>query len=303
MMKAMRTIKGCIAVWIFVLLTSVASNDAYAKSFCTQLETLLTSNGAQYDSGSGTYTLTQDVIADGSTDYDYLQVSSDMTIDLNGHKLEFGFYTDMDDDRNFVFKNSNLGTRAELCVALSVAKGKQWLICEGIDVTAANYYGSSRLYGSLYVKSDVTFCADFIDDLPYAESIYFEEGAKIHEDLILYYTFSSDYIPAGASLLGPDADGYYTVVKPQPEINLISAQQRYPWNGILDYTYSLTDCSSSATYKLAVGLTVSGVTKSVTNELTTVANGNYAGTINAATLFPNMVDKASKIKLQLIEVQ
>lgn len=301
MMKTMRTIKGCIAVWIFVLLTSVASNDAHAKSFTKQLETLLTDNGAQYDSGSGTYTLTQDVIADGSMDYDYLQVSSDMTIDLNGHKLEFGFYTDMD-DRNFVFKNSNLGTRAELCVEMNVGKGKQWLVCEGIDVTDANY-GMGRLYGSLYVKSDVTFCADFIDDLSYAESIYFEEGAKIHEGLILYYGFSSDYIPAGASLSGPDADGYYTVVKPQPEINLISAAQRYPWNGIVDYTYSLTDCSSSATYKLAVGLTAGGVTKVSTNDLTTVADGNYTGTIDAATLFPNTVDKAGKVKLQLIEVQ
>ena len=92
-----------------------------------------------------------------------------------------------------------------------------------------------------------------------------------------------------------------TVANPvQPEINLISAAQRYPWNNMVDYTYALSNCNASATYKLAVDLTVNGVTKSVTNELTTVADGTYAGSVDMASQFGVGVKDAQagfKIKL------
>ena len=88
-----------------------------------------------------------------------------------------------------------------------------------------------------------------------------------------------------------------------PSVVLVSAAQRYPWNNVVDYTYALSNCNASKTYKLAVGLTVGGVTKVSTNDLTTVSDGNYTGTIDAATLFPNMFDKAGKINLQLIEAK
>ena len=92
-----------------------------------------------------------------------------------------------------------------------------------------------------------------------------------------------------------------TVTVNMPIVKLLSVQQRYPWNGIVDYTYMLDGLSGDKTYKLAVGLTVNGETKATTNDLTTIATGDYSGTLNAAELFPGKYGTKGKLKLSVLK--
>ena len=92
-----------------------------------------------------------------------------------------------------------------------------------------------------------------------------------------------------------------TVTVNMPIVKLLSVQQRYPWNGIVDYTYMLDGLSSDKTYKLAVEMTVDGETKATTNDLTTIATGDYSGTLNAAELFPDKYGTKGKLKLSVLK--
>ena len=90
----------------------------------------------------------------------------------------------------------------------------------------------------------------------------------------------------------------------KPAVSLLTAQQRYPWNNILDYTYMVSNLRPKVSYKLGIDLTMNGVTKSVTNELTTVADGTYNGTINLADHFSDGTkDPAGKMDLTLVETK
>ena len=95
----------------------------------------------------------------------------------------------------------------------------------------------------------------------------------------------------------------YAVFRKLPSVTLISAAQRYPWGTAVDYTYSLADTDSTKAYKLAVELTLGGVTKSVTNELEAVENDvAYTQSVELSGLFANGTkDPEGKIDLTLIE--
>ena len=89
-----------------------------------------------------------------------------------------------------------------------------------------------------------------------------------------------------------------------PTVTLLSAQQRYPWNNIVDYKYELNGLMSDKTYKLAVELTAKGTTKGVTNDVTTKVDGTYTGTVDALPLLGTTgVDKNGSIELKLLIVK
>lgn len=149
-------------------------------------------------------------------------------------------------------------------------------------------------------------------------------GAGSAEQATITYTFNGgasqtlgSYADEDAAVWKPAKNGTYVFTHQPggltstfnvqiPTVTLLSAQQRYPWNGWLDYTYSLEGLSSDKTYELVAKMTVGGVTKAATNELTSAeaTDGNHAGKVNLNDYFSaDAVDRSSKLKLQLLEVK
>lgn len=84
-------------------------------------------------------------------------------------------------------------------------------------------------------------------------------------------------------------------------VSLGTPQQRYPWNGKMDIPYTLTGTDAAKTYQLVSTLTVGDATKAVTNELGQVADGNYATTVDCATLFGTAVsNQTATVKLAVL---
>lgn len=89
-----------------------------------------------------------------------------------------------------------------------------------------------------------------------------------------------------------------------PSVVLVSVRQRFPWNNIVDYTYTLSNLKSDGVYKLAVETTLNGGRVAETNDLTTVANGTYSGQLDLLTRYANGTrDQAANFKLTLLEVK
>lgn len=87
-----------------------------------------------------------------------------------------------------------------------------------------------------------------------------------------------------------------------PSVVLVSAKQRYPWNNVVDYSYTLANLKGSVSYKLAVEITAGGVAKAVTNDLSVVADGTYTNSINLLSLCGDGTkDAGAKLKLSLLE--
>ena len=244
--------------------------------------------------------------------YATIEFRGDIIVDLNGYSFfAQGADVPVKCSVSVTFINSSSHFNTFLLEDFSPITGR-WTIGENVGMYITGVWPfdlespGSITFESGSVLTDWAWGDYYTKNL---DRVYFEEGSKVSEDAWIKITDADPgilyvNIPLGCSWSSLDQDGYYTVVKPQPEINLISAAQRYPWNNIVDYTYSLTNCNASATYKLAIDLTMNGVKKSVTNELTTVADGTYNGTINLADHFSDGTkDPAGKMDLTLIETK
>ena len=68
-------------------------------------------------------------------------------------------------------------------------------------------------------------------------------------------------------------------------VTVTSAKQRWPWNGKVDVGYTLSNTDKGEYYRLITAVTVGGTTKTVTNEVGAVSDGNYKTTVDCAALF------------------
>ena len=134
------------------------------------------------------------------------------------------------------------------------------------------------------------------------------ESEKSSADEIV--AIAGKYVGEGFEVVKND-DGTIGVRKTSLlNIGLIKAAQRYPWNGIVDFCYEVTNATAALpgwSYKLAVSLTADGVTKAVTNDITPV-EGPVMDKIDAAQLFGTTVTNDymnvpnATLRLDLLEV-
>ena len=68
-------------------------------------------------------------------------------------------------------------------------------------------------------------------------------------------------------------------------VTVTSAKQRWPWNGKVDVGYTLSNTDAGEYYRLITAVTVGDATKTVTNEVGAVSDGNYKTTVDCAALF------------------
>ena len=68
-------------------------------------------------------------------------------------------------------------------------------------------------------------------------------------------------------------------------VTVTSAKQRWPWNGKVDVGYALSNTDAGEYYRLITAVTVGDATKTVTNEVGAVSDGNYKTTVDCAALF------------------
>ena len=84
-------------------------------------------------------------------------------------------------------------------------------------------------------------------------------------------------------------------------ITLNSSRQRYPWNGIVDISYTISKVLDSRDYAIEAALTMNGVTKSVILSGASVDNGVHTVAVDVSTLFTSERDKSAKLKLRLVD--
>ena len=86
-----------------------------------------------------------------------------------------------------------------------------------------------------------------------------------------------------------------------PTVTIVSAQQRYPWNGLVDVTYTLSGVEEGQDYELRFEVTPPGGTVRVSEPATgaTYQNGTWTATFNAAAILPETFAKGCSLKAVL----
>ena len=86
-----------------------------------------------------------------------------------------------------------------------------------------------------------------------------------------------------------------------PSVTIVSAQQRYPWNGLVDVTYTLSGIEEGQNYELRFEVTPPGGTVRVSEPATgaTYQNGTWTATFNAAAILPETFAKGCSLKAVL----
>lgn len=86
-----------------------------------------------------------------------------------------------------------------------------------------------------------------------------------------------------------------------PSITITRVQQRYPWNGKVDFAYTLADLEGASDFKLVTSVTAKGQTKAVTNVLdSAVTSGDYTGVVDCEALFGELIDPNASLTLKLL---
>ena len=82
-----------------------------------------------------------------------------------------------------------------------------------------------------------------------------------------------------------DPDSLPSAERLPASVTVTSAKQRWPWNGKVDVGYTLSNTDAGEYYRLITAVTVGDATKTVTNEVGAVSDGNYKTTVDCAALF------------------
>lgn len=86
-----------------------------------------------------------------------------------------------------------------------------------------------------------------------------------------------------------------------PSITITRVQQRYPWNGKVDFAYTLANLEGASDFKLVTSVTANGQTKAVTNALdSAVTSGDYTGVVDCEALFGELIDPNASLTLKLL---